>query len=507
MKSLKKLLTCLTTAVCFLSVLGMAQAYEAATGPTGILKYEKGKAFEGYTLFSPMIGSKTTYLMDMEGNIVHTWECEYQPGLYAELLPNGNLLRGGRVVQKLDMEAKSGKKLGKKDLKKYNGIGGVAGIVQEIDWDGNVVWEYKMSDPGKEIHHHTFHRMPNGNTLILGFEYMTKKQALKKGRDPKNIPEKDVLHMGASHDGFWNDFVREVDAKGKTVWEWHVADHMGKGPNQLDFNYVLPKGVGEIYHTYDWSHFNTVSYIPKTDTIVLNSRNLSEFYFINHKTGKIEYRWGNPTTHDPKAKKPTWYDNGDQLIWGQHCATPLKNGNILLFDNGSEAPESRHSRAVEMDPKTGKIVWEYHTNHTNSFSSYRQGGVQRLPNGNTLICSSHGGHVLEVTKDKKIVWEFVNPFVFGKAKCVLTDEDAIPYKVHENTMWNMLHRAFRYGPDYSGLAGRDLTPQSYVCGDDCPPFFSAFKRGSSLGDQDDEEYADEEDDDEDSDEDVTMQAY
>lgn len=61
-----------------------------------------------------MIGNKTTYLIDMEGNIVHTWDCEYAPGLYAELLPNGNLLRGGRIDQKKQLEAKTGKKLGKK---------------------------------------------------------------------------------------------------------------------------------------------------------------------------------------------------------------------------------------------------------------------------------------------------------------------------------------------------------------------------------------------------------
>ena len=42
-----------------------------------------------------MINCKTTYLIDMEGNIVHQWDTEYGPGAYAELLPNGNLLRGG----------------------------------------------------------------------------------------------------------------------------------------------------------------------------------------------------------------------------------------------------------------------------------------------------------------------------------------------------------------------------------------------------------------------------
>jgi hypothetical protein len=34
---------------------------------------------------------------------------------------------------------------------------------------------------------------------------------------------------------------------------------------------------------------------------------------------------------------------------------------------------------------------------------------QRLPNGNTLITEETGGRIFEVTPDREIVWEFVNP--------------------------------------------------------------------------------------------------
>lgn len=479
-----------------------AFAYEAATGPAGVLLYNADKAFDGYTLFSPMINCKKTYLIDMEGNIVHTWDCESAPGLYAELLPNGNLLRGGRTNQTKQLKEKG--LLKKKGIKGYVQIGGASGFVQEIDWDGNVVWEYRMAEPFKEIQHHTFHRMPNGNTMLLGWEYVTKKEAIKLGRDPKKIPSQPIEHQGALHDGFWMDFVREVNKSGKTVWEWHVKDHLGKGADKLDFNYTLPLPVGGLYHSFDWSHFNTVNYIPETDTVLLNSRNLSEVYFVDHKTGKITNRWGNPSTYDPKAKKPSFYDDGDQKLFGEHCATPLANGNVLVFDNGSERPEARRSRAVEFNPTTGKIVWEFATKHTNSFSSHRQGGVQRLPNGNTLICSTHGGHVMEVTPQKEIVWEFVSPVVAGKIKCVITNKDALPIDCHEDATMNMIHRAFRYGPDYPGLAGKDLTPEGYICGDDSPRFFQDFKKGSKLSgsDVDDDEYMEDDDEDE-----ATMNAY
>jgi hypothetical protein len=92
-----------------------AHAYEAMVGPTGVLKYDAEKSYGGYTLFSPMINCRTTYLIDMEGNIVHSWETQYTPGAYAVLLPNGNLLRRS-VVENNPCP-----------------IGGSGGIVQEID--------------------------------------------------------------------------------------------------------------------------------------------------------------------------------------------------------------------------------------------------------------------------------------------------------------------------------------------------------------------------------------
>ena len=72
-----------------------AWAYQALVGPTGVVYYKSNRAYEGYTLFAPLT-TKKTYLIDMEGNLIHTWDSEYYPGLYAELLPNGNLLRAGR---------------------------------------------------------------------------------------------------------------------------------------------------------------------------------------------------------------------------------------------------------------------------------------------------------------------------------------------------------------------------------------------------------------------------
>ena len=45
---------------------------------TGLTLHKPEKAYQGYTLFSPMEGSNA-YLIDMQGNIVHRWQMERRP--------------------------------------------------------------------------------------------------------------------------------------------------------------------------------------------------------------------------------------------------------------------------------------------------------------------------------------------------------------------------------------------------------------------------------------------
>ncbi|MEJ2245400.1 MAG: aryl-sulfate sulfotransferase [Acidobacteriota bacterium] len=423
-----------------------APAYESLVGPTGVLKYDTEKSYGGYTLFSPMINCKTTYLIDMEGNIVHQWDTEYGPGAYAELLPNGNLLRGGTLANP------------------PANFGGAGGIVQEIDWDGNVVWEYKLMTP-TEIQHHCFKRIPNGNTLILAWEFKSIEEAIAKGRDPNTIPVS-AYAMNQRITGFWVDFVREVNPEGATVWEWHVWDHLGKGPQKFDLNYRLPEPMGGVYPNFDWTHFNVVDYVEDTDQVLLNSRNFSEAYLVNHETGAIEWRWGNKSAYG-QGRAPSWYDNGDQKVFGSHNATPLENGNIQIFDNGSERPEGNRSAVIEVNPETNEIVWEYAAKDSTSFFSYRQGSAQRLPNGNVLVTSTQHGHIFEVTPRKQIVWDYVVPIRNGEAVCTIEDGD------REHSVNNMVHRAYRYAADYPGLKGKDLSVKGPLA-EGCPQFYKVF---------------------------------
>ncbi len=68
---------------------------KAAAAKVGLLLNDS-RAFQGYTLIAPML-SQTTYLIDMQGKVVRTWESDCNPGVSAYLLENGHLLRPGSL--------------------------------------------------------------------------------------------------------------------------------------------------------------------------------------------------------------------------------------------------------------------------------------------------------------------------------------------------------------------------------------------------------------------------
>lgn len=90
-----------------------------------------------------------------------------------------------------------------------------------------------------------------------------------------------------------------------------------------------------------------------------------------------------------------------------HAAVPLPNEHLLvtLWDKTS---------IVELDTAR-KVVWQIGENELPGNTLRIPTGVQRLPNGNTILCNfiGHGfigkqPQVIEVTPDKKVVWEFAD---------------------------------------------------------------------------------------------------
>jgi hypothetical protein len=95
---------------------------------------------------------------------------------------------------------------------------------------------------------------------------------------------------------------------------------------------------------------------------------------------------------------------------GPHSAVRLPNGNTLI----AIGDKPGGGRVFEVDA-VGKVVWEVKDGDLPSLPFKFMTGVQRLPNGNTVITNwlGHGkfgqsAHIIEVTPEKKVVWIFAD---------------------------------------------------------------------------------------------------
>src|SRR5215470_11448205 len=66
----------------------------------GLRALNPERASPGFTLFSPLIwGDGKVYLIDLDGNVVHTWNLPYPPGLSGYLTERGTLFYNGRTSE------------------------------------------------------------------------------------------------------------------------------------------------------------------------------------------------------------------------------------------------------------------------------------------------------------------------------------------------------------------------------------------------------------------------
>ena len=446
---MKKLATLLVAGAAALVLSAPANAYEAVCGPLGVIHYQKEKVFDGYTLYTNHSSGQFTYLIDMEGNVVHQWKHEAD-AFYAELLPNGHLLRA---------EKGPGSPVS---------FGGWHGSFREYDWDGNVVWEYTHRND-KAVAHHGFDRLPNGNTAFLIWEYKPWAEAIAKGRNPNDgrtytdeegfkYPNGTVLH------GIWPDAIIEVNPKGEVVWEYHVWDNVGTRAEQLDINFALPKTNPSKYMAGpDWTHWNAVRYNAERDAYIVDSRDWGEIYMIDRKTKSMIWRWGNPAAYGKAENEITYAYDGDQKLFGPHDVNWLPNGNVSILDNGTYRPSTNYTSGVEIKPigfAGGEIVKRVRTKDANSLYSAYQCAAQKLPNDNWMITSTTNGHLIEFDAKGDVVWEYINPISGNTPYCVKKD----------NQPYNQIHRAFRYAKNDPRFAGKDLKPKGKIA-PDCPDWY------------------------------------
>jgi len=162
--------------------------------------------------------------------------------------------------------------------------------------------------------------------------------------------------------------------------------------------------------------------------------------------------------------------NNGQYLFDRTSQSSIIEINPYINSNGADTgkyvnpPEAGYNE-VEFDTKnthkttrlvSNQIVWSYMSQSNQGFFSHIGSSAQRLPNGNTLICSDTEGHFFEVTKDGDLVWEYINPVtnLFGIVEVM---PDAPP-------MTNAVFRAYRYDKNHPALKNKNLVPGKTITG-------------------------------------------
>ena len=240
-----------------------------------------------------------------------------------------------------------------------------------IDEEGREAW-----DSGKASARDGF-VLPNGNVLIAWGdevkEFTRDKQVVfrfARSADAKEIGTVERLENGKTLITELGPKPRllEVDADGKITLEFPLKPETDNAHMQTRMARKLSNGNYLVPHLFA---FKVKEYSPTGDV-------LKEF----------------PTDMD-------FLGGRDAKNW-PFTAIRLSNGNTLVnLTNGN--------KTVEMDP-TGKVIWRVGNDDFPNEKPFDDPcGGQRLPNGNTVICSYHSDKpikIFEVTRDKKIVWTY-----------------------------------------------------------------------------------------------------
>jgi hypothetical protein len=323
----------------------------------GTVFHDGERSSPGPTLVTIQMLSRAE-LLDESGTVLRSW---HLPGSgrweRAELLDGGDLLAIGADPPPQGTR----------------GIPDAARYVARFEWDGRLRWKRAMTA------HHDAERTPDGRLALLGFE---------RGRLPEIHPEIDVR----------DDWVGIVDEQGNVVERRSLLEAFAAAPTVLPLQPVAPNRHGvvpwlDLFHvnSLEWMRFeHLVGRHPIFDPghVLLCSRHQNAIFVL-----------------DWEKNEPVWAWGRGELV-GPHDARVLRNGHLLVFDNGVGKDRSR---ILEVDPTSGEIVWQYTASPPESFYTLSKGSSQRLPNGNTLIADSDNGRAFEVTVDGDVVWDWFCP--------------------------------------------------------------------------------------------------
>ena len=228
--------------------------------------------------------------------------------------------------------------------------------------------------------------LSNGNYVMMSYRLAQ--------RDLSDISTAEGVALSTEH---WvrDTVVTVLNPQHNVVMTWSSADHVNIRDCLASFDDANP------FATFPYGHGNSLQALPDGD-IVVSLRKCSQVFRIDYPSGDTVWKVGRS-----QSTSPQWRSNLITVVedpygefCGQHAASLLDNGNLLLFDNDffcqedaatgePDRPNGRVARVVEytLDLSANEARFLRHHSDRAGFDTWNiaRGWVNQLDGGNWLI--------------------------------------------------------------------------------------------------------------------------
>jgi hypothetical protein len=185
--------------------------------------------------------------------------------------------------------------------------------------------------------------------------------------------------------------VQAIDMKtGLVRWEWHSLDHVGAAESQT----AAPADATP----WDYFHLNSIDPQPGGN-LLISARSTWATYELQGGSGTVLWRLGG-------TKSSFKMGPGTETAW-QHDGRLLPDGEVTLFDDGSNPPVHHESRGVRIALDFGshqaRLSAAY--THPSPLLSVSQGNMQTLPSRNTVLDYGSIPEIAEYAPDGSLLFD------------------------------------------------------------------------------------------------------
>ena len=270
----------------------------------------------------------------------------------------------------------------------------IRGSIYVLDENLNQLAVARTVPPLTRLDGHDFRVLDNGNYMLMAYQ--------DTERDLSHLTFTDEAGEPYGSDVYLEDSVIQiVTPGGRATFNWNSWDHM---PLEDCTQHFFPPSRG------DYAHLNTMQMV--NGHIIASMRGCSRVLAIDAATGDVVWRVGPSNLSDSEWAErdigPPPLDiigDPEKQFCGQHAASLLPNGNLILYDNGVQCTinpwtlqnllreNDQYSRgleyAIDLDNGEAVFVRDHSLHGTKSEVGYRTGHIEELSNGHWLI--SWGG--------------------------------------------------------------------------------------------------------------------